>query len=110
MIWTMGEMLVEIMRPGAGVGLNELGDFLGPFPSGAPAIFIDTVTRLGHRAGIIGGVAEDDFSRCVLDRLSADSVDVRYVKRIPYMATAVAFITYFDDGSRKYIFHFKGWQ
>ena len=108
MIWTMGEILVEIMRPRAGVSLNELGEFLGPFPSGAPAIFIDTVARLGHHAGIIGGVAEDDFGRCVLDRLSADGVDVRYVKRIPYMATAVAFVTYFEDGSRKFIFHIDG--
>lgn len=108
MIWTMGEVLVEIMRPQVGVSLNELGEFLGPFPSGAPAIFIDTVARLGHPAGIIGGVADDDFGRCVLDRLSADGVDVRYVKRIPYMATAVAFVTYFDDGSRKFIYHIDG--
>ena len=108
MIWTMGEMLVEIMRPQVGVSLNELGEFLGPFPSGAPAIFIDTVARLGHPAGIIGGVADDEFGRCLLDRLSADGVDVRYVKRIPYMATAVAFVTYFDDGSRKFIYHIDG--
>jgi sugar/nucleoside kinase (ribokinase family) len=104
----MGEMLVEIMRTQAGVSLNKLGVFLGPFPSGAPAIFIDTVARLGHPAGIIGGVAEDDFGRCLLDRLNADGVDIRYVSRIPYMATAVAFVTYFDDGSRKFIFHIDG--
>jgi sugar/nucleoside kinase (ribokinase family) len=108
MIWIMGEVLVEIMRPQVGVSLNEMGEFLGPFPSGAPAIFIDTVARLGHPAGIIGGVADDDFGRCLLDRLSADGVDVRYVDRIPYMATAVAFVTYFDDGSRKFIYHIDG--
>ena len=108
MIWIMGEVLVEIMRPQVGVSLNEMGEFLGPFPSGAPAIFIDTVARLGHPAGIIGGVADDDFGRCLLDRLSADGVDVRYVERIPYMATAVAFVTYFDDGSRKFIYHIDG--
>lgn len=104
----MGEMLVEIMRPKAGVHLHEPGEFLGPFPSGAPAIFIDTVARLGHSAGIIGGVAEDDFGRCLLDRLSSNGVDVRYVARIPYRATAVAFVTYFEDGSRKFIYHIDG--
>jgi len=108
MIWTMGELLVEIMRPQVGMSLNMKGEFLGPFPSGAPAIFIDTVARLGHPAGIIGGVAEDDFGRCVLDRLSSDGVDIRYVERIPNMATAVAFVTYFDDGSRKFIYHIDG--
>ena len=47
-IWTMGEMLVEIMRPRSDMELFEAGEFVGPFPSGAPAIFIDTVARLGH--------------------------------------------------------------
>lgn len=108
MIWTMGELLVEIMRPQVGMSLNMKGEFLGPFPSGAPAIFIDTVARLGHPAGIIGGVAEDDFGRCVLDRLSSDGVDIRFVERIPNMATAVAFVTYFNDGSRKFIYHIDG--
>ena len=70
-IWTMGELLVEIMRPQAGMGLREPDAFLGPYPSGAPAIFIDTVARLGHPAGMIGGVGEDDFGRCVVERLRA---------------------------------------
>lgn len=52
-IWTMGEMLVEIMRPRAGMALFTPGEFIGPFPSGAPAIFIDTVARLNHSAGIL---------------------------------------------------------
>jgi sugar/nucleoside kinase (ribokinase family) len=107
-IWTMGEMLVEIMRPSTGVPLDTTGEFQGPFPSGAPAIFIDTVARLGHSAGIIGGVAQDDFGRCLLRRLQADGVDVRFVKQFPNRATAVAFVTYFEDGSRKFIFHIDG--
>lgn len=104
-IWTMGEILVEIMRPGAGVGLDQPGAFLGPFPSGAPAIFIDTVARLGHPAGIIGGVGEDDFGHCILSRLLADGVDCRFIQSYPHQSTAVAFVTYFQDGSRKFIYH-----
>ena len=68
-IWTMGELLVEIMRPRADMSMFEAGEFLGPYPSGAPAIFIDTAARLGHQAGIIGGVGSDDFGKCLLDRL-----------------------------------------
>ena len=105
-IWTMGEVLVEIMRPEAGMQLYEPGEFLGPFPSGAPAIFIDTAARLGHPAGIIGGVGDDDFGRCVVERLKADGVNCDYVQKFSYPATAVAFVTYFEDGSRKFIFHF----
>lgn len=107
-IWTMGEMLVEIMRPKAGMRLKEAGEFIGPFPSGAPAIFIDTVSRLGHPAGIIGGVAEDDFGLCLLERLGGDGVDLRLVERVAGAATAVAFVTYFEDGNRKFIYHIDG--
>jgi len=101
----MGEILVEIMRSEAGKQLYEAGEFLGPYPSGAPAIFIDTVARLGHSAGIIGGVGADDFGRCVIERLKRDGVDCSRVLTVDGLSTAVAFVTYFDDGSRKFIYH-----
>ena len=104
-IWTMGEMLVEIMRPQADMPLYEPGEFVGPFPSGAPAIFIDTVARLGHTCGIFGGVGKDDFGRNILDRLSKDGVNLDYVFEDENASTAVAFVTYFSDGSRKFIYH-----
>jgi tagatose kinase len=104
-IWTMGELLVEIMRPRADMSLRTAGEFLGPFPSGAPAIFIDTVARLGHSAGIVGGVGNDDFGRCLLDRLGRDGVDCRFVSVVDGLATGVAFVTYRKDGSRQFIYH-----
>jgi sugar/nucleoside kinase (ribokinase family) len=107
-ILTIGEMLVEIMRPRAGMPLHEAGEFLGPYPSGAPVIFIDTVARLGHASAMIGAVGEDDFGRCLTERLHADGVDLKYVQTLPHRATAVAFVTYFEDGSRKFIFHIDG--
>lgn len=107
-IWTMGELLVEIMRPQADLGLYAPGPWLGPYPSGAPAIFIDTVARLGHPAGIIGGVGEDDFGRCLLDRLRADGVHCEHVRTGAGRATAVAFVSYFADGSRRFLYHIDG--
>ena len=83
-IWTMGEMLVEIMRPKAGMELFAPGEFVGPFPSGAPAIFIDTVARLNHSAGIFGGVGKDDFGKNILDRLKKDGVNTDYVFESEY--------------------------
>ena len=68
-IMTMGEIIVEIMRDGVDQPLDKAGVFRGPYPSGAPAIFIDTVARLGHRAAIVGGVGDDDFGKCLLERL-----------------------------------------
>jgi sugar/nucleoside kinase (ribokinase family) len=104
-VWTMGEMLVEIMRPGADMALDQPGEFLGPYPSGAPAIFIDTVARLGHPSGIFGGVGQDDFGKLLLERMKKDGVDVRFVNESAENSTAVAFVTYFSDGSRKFIYH-----
>jgi tagatose kinase len=107
-IWTMGEILVEIMRPKPEMQLNQKGEFLGPFPSGAPAIFIDTVARLGHSSAIIGGVARDEFGNCVVERLKKDGVCCDHIKVYDDKATAVAFVTYFNDGSRKFIYHIDG--
>ncbi|NMB98310.1 MAG: sugar kinase [Clostridiaceae bacterium] len=104
-IWTMGEIIVEIMRPKPEMQLFTPGEFLGPYPSGAPSIFIDTVARLNHSAGIIGSVGDDDFGKYLLDRLKKDGVDCRYVKSVAEASTGVAFVTYFKDGSRKFIFH-----
>ncbi|MCD6239483.1 MAG: sugar kinase [Thermotogae bacterium] len=107
-IWTMGEILVEIMRPGTEMPFHLTGEFVGPLPSGAPAIFIDTVAKLGHNAGIIGGVGNDGFGRNVLERLKRDGVNCENVLVVNDKATAVAFVAYFEDGSRKYIFHVDG--
>lgn len=101
----MGELLVEIMREDVDQPLYEPHTFRGPFPSGAPAICIDTAARLGCKTAIIGGVGEDDFGKCLLDRLNQDGVDTRYVLKSRERSTGVAFVTYFSDGSRKFIFH-----
>ena len=107
-VWTMGELLVEIMRPKPGLSLGETAQFIGPFPSGAPGIFIDTAARLGRPAGIISGVGDDDFGRCILERFRADGVKVDLVEVFPNRSTGVAFVMYERDGSRKFIFHWDG--
>ncbi|MDO4273526.1 MAG: sugar kinase [Eubacteriales bacterium] len=104
-VWIMGEMIVEIMRAQEDMPLDKPGLFKGPYPSGAPAIFIDTVARLGHSAGILGGVGKDDFGKCLVERLKGDGVDCSQVIESETCATGAAFVTYFSDGSRKFIFH-----
>jgi len=102
----MGELLCEVMRPEVDMPLDKAGEFQGPFPSGAPAIFIDTVARLGHSAGIIGGVGKDDFGKCLIDRLKTDNVDCSLITEYDEGTTGVAFVTYFNDGSRRFLYHF----
>ncbi len=102
---SLGELLVEIMRKELDKPLDKPADFVGPFPSGAPAIFADAVARLGRPAGFVGVLGNDDFGKCILDRFSRDGVDSTYVKVMDGQTTAVAFVMYFPDGSRKFIYH-----
>jgi sugar/nucleoside kinase (ribokinase family) len=93
------------MRDREDAPLHEAGAFKGPYPSGAPAICIDTAARLGSRTAVIGGVGQDDFGKCLLDRLNDDGVDTSRVIESKEASTGCAFVTYFSDGSRKFIFH-----
>lgn len=104
-IITIGEMLVEVMRKDIDNPLDSPGEFVGPFPSGAPAIFIDAVAKLGISSGIIGGVGKDEFGDCLFNRLKADRVDLSGVKVDEKLSTGVAFVSYFSDGSRRFLFH-----
>lgn len=101
----IGEMIVEIMRPMINVPLHRVGEFRGPFPSGAPAIMISAAARAGLSCGFAGSVGHDDFGRCLMERLRADGVELNHVREMPHLATGCAFVTYFDDGSRQFIFH-----
>jgi sugar/nucleoside kinase (ribokinase family) len=102
---SLGELLVEIMRKELDKPLYAPADFVGPFPSGAPAIFIDAIARLGHSAGFVGAIGNDDFGKCILDRFKRDGVDSKHVKVMNNQTTAVAFVMYNSDGSRKFLYH-----
>jgi sugar/nucleoside kinase (ribokinase family) len=104
-IIAIGEALVEIMRTRVDDPLDRASEFVGPFPSGAPAIFADQAARLGHKVGFIGAVGDDDFGACQLERLRSDGLDISLCPRVPDRATGVAFVTYFSDGSRRFLYH-----
>ena len=99
----MGELLVEIMRAEEDVQLYETGKyFRGPFPSGAPGIFVSTAARLGHSASIISGVGNDDFGKNILDRLKEVGVDCSRILVSNEASTGAAFVTYFKNGEKIY--------
>jgi len=104
-IVALGEALVEVMRTGVDQPLDRPGPFLGPYPSGAPAILADAVARLGGSAGFIGTVGEDAFGDCVARRLSSDGVDCAALRRVSHRITGIAFVSYRSDGSRSFLFH-----
>ena len=84
---TIGEILVEIMATTVGNGFREAQPLIGPFPSGAPAIFIDQVAKLGGACGIVSAVGDDDFGHLNIDRLARDGVDVSAIAVLPDLPT-----------------------
>lgn len=106
-IVALGEPLVEIMRSAIDQPLSQPGEFMGPFPSGAPAIFADACARLGASTGFIGVVGDDAFGQVIVRRLSSDGVDVTNVRTSGDYATGMAFVAYRSDGSRSFLFHLE---
>src|ERR1700674_568173 len=104
-ILTMGEILVEIMAAERGQSFRRPGTLIGPYASGAPAIFIDQVARVGSRCAMIGCVGDDDFGALNVERLRADGVDVSGIAVINTATTGSAFVTYREDGERDFIFN-----
>jgi len=105
----LGELLVEIMRPEVDDPHGNIGSsYKGPYPSGAPAIFIDSAARMGKpfniTTGYIGAIGEDEFGSCIIEKLELDSVDVSQIRVAKGKTTGIAFNQYNSDGSRKFIF------
>jgi tagatose kinase len=104
-ITTMGEILVEIMATERGQSFRAPGTLTGPYPSGAPAIFIDQAAKTGAQCAIISCVGNDDFGKLNTDRLHADGVDISAIDVIERETTGSAFVTYREDGDRDFIFN-----
>ena len=102
---TVGEILVEIVATTKGEGFLTAQPLIGPFPSGAPAIFVDQVARIGAEAAILSRVGDDDFGTLNIKRLSDDGVDVSGIAVAPGEATGSAFVRYREDGSRAFVYN-----
>ena len=105
----LGELLVEIMRTEKDIPHGTVGAYYkGPFPSGAPANFIDSASRMSKSqnlsTGFIGVVGNDEFGECILNKLKFDGVDTTRIRIDETRTTGIAFNQYNSDGSRKFIF------
>ena len=106
-IATVGEILVEFVSHHRNCALERISDYSGPYPSGAPAIFLDQAAQIGANTEMIGCVGADGFGRSVLQRLKADGVGIEGVHVSKDKSTGVAFVSYYDDGERDFIFHLE---
>ena len=104
-IVTIGPLLCEVMRKELDKPLDRPADFTGPYPSGDTPIMLNAAAKLGAKCAMIGVVGNDGFGRCVTNRLKESGVDCSMVRVHPDASTGVAFVCYYSDGSRNFLYH-----
>lgn len=104
-IGAMGELLVEFVCSEKDGRNLRPAPYIGPFPSGAPGIFIDQAARAGARAVFAGAVGADAFGEVILARLAEAGVAPDLLRRLPGETTGSAHVSYNSDGSRDFVFN-----
>lgn len=104
-IGCIGDLLVEFVSTSKNGRHRRVGNYIGPFPSGAAGIFIDQAARTGGSCIFVGAVGDDAFGQVVLDRLVEDGVDASLIKIVKGVPTGTAFVSYNDDGSRDFVYN-----
>jgi len=102
-----GEILVEIVAATVGDGFREAQALSGPYPSGAPAIFIDQCGRIGGSAAMVGAGGRDAFGQLNLARLQRVGVDISGVLIDAHYPTGSAFVRYRSNGSRDFVYNIR---
>lgn len=104
-IASAGELLVEFVAMDRNGRHRRTTNYAGPFPSGAPGIFIDQAAKIGAVALFAGAVGDDAFGGVLLDRFARDGVSTELVGIVSGVPTGSAFVSYNDDGSRDFVFN-----
>jgi sugar/nucleoside kinase (ribokinase family) len=93
----MGEAIVDLVceRP---VGDLADADAFVPHCGGAVANAAIVAARCGAEVSLAGGVGDDAWGHWLAARLETEGVDLRWLSRIPELATPLAFIVVNDRG------------
>ena len=83
--------------------LGVSGTFLGPYASGAPAIFAWAAAQLGARVRFAGVCGDDPFGTLCRRQLGAAGVEL-HVRAAPDYETGAAFVSYDEAGDREFLF------
>jgi sugar/nucleoside kinase (ribokinase family) len=100
-----GELLVEFVCESKNGRHRRADVYRGPFPSGAPGIFIDQAAQMGSNCIFVGAVGDDAFGSVIVDRLVEHGVHGDLIARVPQTPTGSAFVSYNDDGSRDFVYN-----
>lgn len=104
-ICSIGELLVEFLAKEQNQRFDQTGEFIGPFPSGAPAIFADQVAKLGFPVVFFSCVGKDTFGKMCVNRLKQDGVITDGITFHNKANTGSAFVSYRNSNERDFIFN-----
>jgi fructokinase len=101
---TCGELLIDFVAMETGTTLGQASLFKKA-PGGAPANVAVAIARLGHRAGFLGQVGEDEFGHFLAETLQHNGVDIDGLRFSSQARTALAFVSLLADGERDFMFY-----
>lgn len=104
-ICTIGELIVDFLAKGQNQRFDQTGEFIGPFPSGAPAVFADQVAKLGFSVIFFSCVGKDQFGKMCVNRLKKDGVIIDGITFHRKANTGSAFVSYKSNTERDFIFN-----
>ncbi|NUF27722.1 sugar kinase [Gilliamella sp. ESL0254] len=104
-ICTIGELLVEFIAKEPNQRFYETGEFTGPYPSGAPAIFADQVAKLGVPVVFFSCVGRDVFGKMCIDRLKQDGVIIDGITIHNKANTGSTFVVNKNISEKDFIFN-----
>ena len=102
MIVSCGEALIDFMPIAV-----EGAPAYRPFPGGSPFNVAIGLGRLGAPAGFLSRISTDFFGDLLMQTLSENGVDARYVKRATD-PTMLAFVSHPHEGEPQYAFFANG--
>ena len=97
----LGELLIDF----ATIGKDGDGyPTMAAHPGGAPANFLAALTKYGCKTGLLGKVGTDTFGDLLLTTLQKAGIETRGMVRANNVFTTLAFVTFDEDGDRKFAF------
>lgn len=103
-IITCGELLIDFISTVSGVRLADAPAF-EKAAGGAPANVAVGLARLGHEAGYLGQVGQDEFGRFLVSTLTSNGVDTSQVQYSEQARTPLAFVSLTANGERDFMFY-----
>lgn len=100
-IAALGELLIDFSEKqtdSAGYPTMEA------HPGGAPANFLATLSRYGHKTAFLGKVGDDAFGNLLSKTLNQAGIDTRGLIQDPSVFTTLAFVTLDKSGDRSFSF------